>query len=413
MNTLPDTTFEQRSPLYEDVRSLISPGFIAHPVDVNGVPMSIRSLGVGDFFLLKHRVGHKFDERRWQSWMVAMSIWMIDGQVVMGDEKALYRLYKMISSLPNSLRISLFSLAMSLIQRMDKAVSRTEAFLYETESRYLWKSEGRDAVYRSTLSDHSKSSFNPVQKLWLYFNTVEDERDQYNQTWTMAKFQIGPHAPKSIQKLNQKDKQQEESLEKRRESVRALMYYTALGVLGPDGEEKKDQGPYQEFHVAYTVEELQEQMRQWVAGEKDNHDRTVDAIKAKIRYERESEKAEQAKRQAELARIMEEEGITGSTLRPMSQEDAEGILSRLRDRSSTPGAKKIFQDDGHNSAYEKYIKNNPDVGVLRADENGNLIDEGMDDETREKLMEMLSGKPEKRDFTSEIRSRRPEIKYDR
>ncbi len=155
-------------------------------------------------------------------------------------------------------------------------------------------------------------------------------------------------------------------------------------------------------------------MRAWVAGEKDNHDRVVDAIKAKIRYERETEKAEQEQHRAELARIMEEEGISGAALRPVSQDDAQELLDRLHSRSHNPGARRVFDDGGHNSAYDKYIKNNPDVGVLRVDEDGKLVaGEGMDETTRETLMGMLSGKPEKRDLTSEVRSRQPQLKYDR
>lgn len=413
MSLLPDTTFEQRSPLYDDVRALVTPGFLAHSIDVNGVSFSLRSLGLGDFFMLRHRVGHKFEEDRWEAWMIASSVWMIDGQTVFGDEQALHRVYEMCRKLPRSARQVLFSVSMSLVHRLDKAVNLTEAYLYESESRYLWKAEGEKAVYHSWFGVRTGIALNPVQKLWLYYNRMEDEREAYNVSWTMAKFMIGPHAPKSINKLNQKDKKDEDNLAVKRKEIQDKGYYRYLGVLRDSKELEKDK-TYQEFHVARSVEELQDQMRAWVSGDKDDHDRVVDAIKAKIRHERESQKAEEDRQRAELARLMAEEGMAGSSLQPLSPEVAEEVLGRLRARQVNPGARKVFQDDGHNSAYEKYIKNNPDVGVLRVDEDGTVMESAgnLDEKTQQILLDMISKKDTKRDLTSEIENLKPTIKYE-
>jgi len=330
--------------------------------------------------------------------------------MVLGDQRAIHRLHDMCKAMPGNVRKLLVGLVMGLMRRLDKAVSITESFLYESESRYLWKSEGDRVV--SSFGIHAT---NPVQKLWMYYNRIEDDREKYMQEWTMAKFVIGPHAPKSVQKLNQRDQQSEESTKERREQLQHRMYYEAMGVVTPEQRKTTRVENKEGVTMAVTTEELQEQMRAWVAGEKDRHDQVVDYIKAKIRHERESEQQRLEQQRQELADLMDQEGITlGGTLRPMAGDAAEELLSRLRLRNLNPGAKRVFSTDSHNSAYDKYIKNNPDVGTLRVNEDGEIVvSTKLDEKDRDELLGMLAGKPEKRDLTADIDALRPTIKYER
>jgi hypothetical protein len=53
-----------------------------------------------------------------------------------------------------------------------------------------------------------------------------------------------------------------------------------------------------------------------------------------------------------------------------------------------PGAKKVVDGGGHNRAYDKYIKNNPEYGNLRVDEDGKLVtDVQIDEKTAESMLE--------------------------
>lgn len=404
MAVLTSSTFEQRSSLYEDVRSLISPGFLAHQVEVNEVPISLRSLGVGDFFMLKHRIGRTFNEKRWQVWLVVTSVWMVDGQVVVGDQKAAKCLQGLFMSLPSSMLETLSSIVLSLVKRMDVALDRAESYMYEHESRYTWKSEGRGLASNLTLGSAGILATNPVQRLWCYYNTLEDEREAYDKSWSLAKFTMGPHAPKSIDKLNTKDREAEEGLRKRRQAIQDRMYYSSLGVLPKEGEDKKE-GPAQEFHVAYSVEELEEQMRAWVAGDKDDHDQVVDAIKAKIRYEKEEQEKEQIRRQEELARYMEEEGLSGDSLQLVTGERAQEMFDLIKNRQKNPGARRIYSDNKHNSAYDKYIRHNPEIGSLHLDENGRLAPEALDIDMKEALLGAMKSE-EKRDLGKDLEGRK-------
>lgn len=406
---LPQTTSEQRTVMYDDVRTLLVPGFISQSVEINGISLAMRSLNTSDFFILKHRVGLQHRENSWKSWLIAMSIWMVDGQIVIGNQEATLRLYEMAQKLPESVRDALNSIAMTLIRRLDKALSMTESYLYEIESRYLWKGEGLRALDHNWFGLSSGSSANPIQKLWVYYNTLEDEREQYNITWTMAKFQIGPHAPKSVEKLNNKDRQTDAALTHKRQEIQDKAYYKYIGVLKEDSQVSTTS--VDTVHVAYSVEELQQQMKNWVAGIKDSHDLVVDQVKAKIRHEVETSKQEAIRHAEEVRQMLDEQGINEPALTPLYGEAAMEILNKLNSRSENPGARRVFDGGGHNSAYDKYIRNNPDVGVLRVNDQGQIVsDSSITPDMQEELVTLLKGKPEEKSAPLDFSERRPLLK---
>mgnify|MGYP007032850707 FL=1 len=80
---LPQTTYKQRQEFYEDIETLVSVGFLTHPVTLRGTQISLRTLCPGDMFLLRARIG--LNEGSWAVQTVASSIWMVDGHCVMGD----------------------------------------------------------------------------------------------------------------------------------------------------------------------------------------------------------------------------------------------------------------------------------------------------------------------------------------
>ena len=61
------TTPEQRVEMYEDVRSLIVPGFLAHSFSIGDARFAIRSLDRTDWTILRHRT-HGLTEKRWRAW---------------------------------------------------------------------------------------------------------------------------------------------------------------------------------------------------------------------------------------------------------------------------------------------------------------------------------------------------------
>ena len=109
---------ERRRPIYTDVEALLSPGFLSHSMAVSGVSLAMRSLSPGDAFLLRHRVGTKHTDREWRDWVLASSIWMVDGQPLLEDPHATHRVYRSIRALPRRVSDILFSVFTGLFNRV-------------------------------------------------------------------------------------------------------------------------------------------------------------------------------------------------------------------------------------------------------------------------------------------------------
>ena len=403
------TTPEQRANIYGDVRELIMPGFLAHPVSINGARFVLRTLDASEWHLLRYRThGAKIQE--FKAWAIAVSIWMVEGVVVSSDEDNLYDLSQLCLSLPTSILEDLFGILGGLRRRMSTAAERAEAFCYESESRNLWRSEGGSFFNPSNHRGGSRPR-NPIATLWVYFNQAEDEWEEKTYAWDLAKFIAGPHVPKGIKKLDSKDKKHAADLRDRRQRIMDRVYYEAKGIV----RKQKDlplqrKGTFLEYREAHTEEELQDEMKRWVAGIKDEHDLVIDDVKARIKYERETRKQQEMERQAALASALEEEGITKSQLVPLVGEAGQKFLERMRSR--LPGS-KVMTDNTHNRAYEKYIKNNPEVGNLRVTDDGRLVQSGGTPDPR--LFELLRQPEPGEDPSSlqqRVQSRRPTASFE-
>jgi hypothetical protein len=402
---LAQTTTEQRSEIYEDVRTLLRPGFLAHRVEINGSLFVLRSLNEQDWIFLQYRT-RPDSVLDWKRWSVAASTWMVNGQSVLGDEGVLYRIYEMCRSLPSSILDDLYAVLNALMRRVREATDRIEAFLYEDESRYLWRSEGERLVADGRCGI-GEMGLNPVQKLWVYFNRTEDESREDQSKWEIAKFIAGPHVPKGIKKINAKDKQTQDDLKRRRKEARDRVFYEAMGVIPKREVKAKKKERFGDWNVqlAETEEELQDEMRRWVEGVKDPHDDVIDFVKSKIKTEKEGGRARAKAQREALSRAMQEEGITKSQLVPLTGSAAAEFIERVKAR--VPGVSKVLQDETHNSAYDKYIKNNPEVGILSVDEEGNI--RSPTQVNPEEMVEMLR-KPEEgeqKDLQEQISKRRP------
>ena len=356
---LKETTPEQRRSYYNDLRELLNPGFLAHTVEVNGSTLVLRSLNPGDLFLLQHRVGISSRQKKWKNWTLAMGIWMVDGQILLGDHSATYRIYEMCEALPKTVRDDLFSIFTGLMTRMRDSMNKAEAFLYEEETRYLWKSEGPRLFDANAIPGIPKMGINSMQKLWAYYNTYEDMREDRDYWWAVAKFVVSAHAPKGVKRLNQSDEQSKNEEKKRRQRAQDFMYYEATGHK-LDPRTKSLVGPISSLRSADTKEELEEEMRNWVAGNRDFHDDVVVTTKANIRRKHDHDDVEKIRRIREIQDAMAEDEVDEPSLMPLMGAAREQAMQRLKHKQPA----KVFADDTHNSAYDKYIKDDAEVGAL-------------------------------------------------
>ena len=391
------THASHRKRLYKDLRELLHPGFLTHRVTVNKCPMSIRTLTEDDMFLLRNRAGDRYG-KDWQNWVLATSIWMLDGQVMLSDPGMQYTLYERIKNLPRVFREDLFSVFTGLMMRTRVAVDRVEAYLFEDESRYLWTTEGTRMFDRPPFQGAPVLSLNSVQKMWVSFNRYEDKRLERRYEWGLAKFLVQPHAPKGIQKLNSSEKKDDEREEGRRQRVMDLMFWKANGAIINNNDKARILKSHSEVVRAETEQDLSQEMADWVSGKKDYHDNAIDFVKAKIKGEVEGRRQAEEARIASIQHALEEEGIDEPAFAPLMGEAAEAVKRRMVGKTTTT----VVYDDKHNSAYDKYIKNNPDVGVLGVDEHGNIQSTAEVNKSAQELLGLLVQPSEDTNQTGEL-----------
>ena len=139
-------------------------------------------------------------------------------------------------------------------------------------------------------------------------------------------------------------------------------------------------------------------MADWVSGKKDYHDNAIDIVKAKIKGEVEGRRQAEEDRIASIQHALEEEGIDEPAFAPLMGEAAEAVKRRMVSKRVAT----VVYDDKHNSAYDKYIKNNPDVGVLDVDEHGDIQSSAEMTQSAQELLGLLVNPAEDTNQTGEL-----------
>lgn len=355
---LPKTTIEQRSRFYEDVESLLSPGFLTHPVTVAGVRLQLRSLSPGDLFMLRARATGTAD-KEWRIWALATSIWMIDGQVTLGADSTVPLIAKYLRSLPASALATVFSVLLGLFARSHRAVQAMLAYNYESESRYKWASMGRGTAQFFGVPGAERLGLNTVQQMWLAFNQYEDQRAISDQNWEAAKLVASTNAPKAVKKLDEKDHQRHLDEQERRLKALDIFYYSRLGLVDEKGA-RQAAGLVHRISGPKSVEDLEDEMKRWVTGDADLHDTVVSEYKNRIRLQKEYDAADLAARQhalrTERARL-DAEALEGDYKpQPLLALSAAQLQQMLQGRGGAGGRTTFIPTAPHaDRLYSKYL----------------------------------------------------------
>ena len=364
---LPSTTPTQRLEMYEDTLELVTVGFLSVPVLLaDELNLALRTLSESDLFLVQQRAAFA-SETEFQRWMLATSTWMVDGQVLLGDFNAAKVCFKGYQALRHTQLERLYSVLSMLLARQRRSVEMIEAFCLEPISRNMWRQTGGQYPSNSFTGLPIESvGMNFAQKMWLAHNRMEDLREQIEHDWAHAKLVASAMSPKGIEQLNAKEAALREAEKTRKQELLDRAYYKWIGYLREDGTTAYSHT--QTFKHASTPDELAEEMRKWVAGERDFHDQVVEGYKQSVldAYEREMEGRRQ--RVAEVQQNLEDDG-----------EDPEAIklvgytLDQLRDRIQPAVHKTVYESPkGATYLHDRYLAQAPSAGVL-AVQDGKLV----------------------------------------
>jgi hypothetical protein len=350
--------------MYEDLIPLVVPGFLTTRLQIGDTSLGVRSLSLNDTNHLRKVAREGGTD--WAFHLAAASIWMIDGVSLLENypNNQMPALVALRGSHRSMVRL-VFTQALSFFRRMRDANRVFEAFLYEDESRRLWKStnNGTHPIWAQTgMPGLDRLGLNPFQSSWIQWNRSEDDRLDDDYQWSLTKMLVSVQSSKSAKKLDAKDKTRLEAEKSRRAEVQNRAYYTFKGVLDEEGKRKED--PILQVLQPRTAQELSEEMRRWVTGEKDIHDLVVEDYKnrIKVEYEEKEHEAELALQQAQARKFREEQSLGVAKPRMVGYTAEE--LARLRPASQKAGAKFIIEANMTSRNFNRYLRDNPDAGSL-------------------------------------------------
>lgn len=353
-----------RRPIYKDVEQLIVPGFLSHQARIGSTTFSFRSLTQQDIFLLNHRVGLEVRERIWKEWALAMGTWMVDGQLVLGDPHVAYQIREHLKYLPNRALADLFTIFQGFFSRVGRALRIIEAFCYEDFSRSLWRFSGKGMPNRisvSGLPGTENVGLNAAQQVWVAYNTGEDEREEWEQEWELAKFIASASAPKAIKKMAARDKNRTAVERDRRLRSIHEAYWQATGGKG----ELLGGGVHVQQSI--TREEMIEEMRRVREGEKDLHDMIVEDYKDRIRqHHSDARQRHSDARQRHEQRMLELQEAAADEVAAGRDSSLVGYTrEQLAQFKGGPKHTRVVTNTSVNDLYAKYIEPPTQAGDWR------------------------------------------------
>jgi hypothetical protein len=308
-------------------------------------------------------------DKDWKNWIVASAVWLLDGYVMLGQPNATPRIADALSGLPRASKEILFSIVTGLFTRQTRALEATESYCYENFSRYKWRTYAGHAPHmHSGIPGVELLGTNHIQRMWAFYNEIEDRRQTDETMWEGFKLSVSPHSPKGVKKIDAKDQETRDKETARQQEAQDRFYLTRIGVLKPLAPKSKVTGPVPPSAGPKTVEALEDEMLRWVSGEADWHDQIVTDYKRRISesYERGKQERE-ARRQALRAQQSLMEAETGPSR--MVAYTADQLADILKTRQPGPAGVRTVQSTPapREHLYSKYLQREPDAGLLKVE----------------------------------------------
>lgn len=304
--------------MFEDLKTVLVHGRLHHNITVGQTRIVLRSLSEQQKHVL-HLRAHGEKMARLSTWVVASSIYMVDGVKVssIGGDPVPW-LQQRILHQPKYVTDRLFYAVMELQARMRECKYAVYPFCHDPQSRVMW----------SQLKVHPKLRLDDVTDVWVSYNQTEDDRLVQDRNWDYVKFLASATVgSKAMVKVEAHDKSAQQKLREYRDTV-LREYYAYLAGVDPTTVSSVSKGPHK------TVLSLEEEFQRWVNGEEDEHDRIIREYKQRVMENREALRRQQEERLAQINKWKEEEGLDTGILKVVSPEE-------LREMSQHRGVRQI------------------------------------------------------------------------
>ncbi len=361
-----------RTAMYEDLSELLVPGFLSASIEQDGHRFTLRSLSQGDVSYLRQFT--RDDDPSWRIHLIAHSLWMVDGLPFLGNPFSHRAAYDHLLHTNKPLIRAMLGTVYGFFARMREVGHYLEAYLYEDESRRLWKNTGSGTYPLHGLSPVpgvEVLGLNQWQASWVAWNRLEDERDHQEYLWSNTKVLVSLQSHKGYESLNNRDRQRHQTEDERRATVREKAEHR---FKYGEPEEDPSKPPVETVRKARTNDELEDEMRRWIAGDLDWHDQIVEDYKNRIREQIEERERQKEQIMAELReqreKLDQDLGVPKPTLRGITPEE----MAKMQRENPTTGAKFIVEADPVSRTFNRYLRPTVQPGNLSVDASGNIIE---------------------------------------
>ncbi len=298
--------------MWEDLESYLYSGFLtshAKLVERSFVFKTLNHLEVQSISYLRPAGGTPADvQDSYRAAFIAYSVFYIDGQSALSDRpRHISRLIKTVKKLPSRVQDEIIIRLGALNEKASRLHPLTEVYVHENRSRFKWLQLKNTSVHLSSSTGVPGSEFlgmNYCQQAWTALNHLVDQREVMDAEWSNAKFIGSCFNGKGVRGVDEKDRGRREKERDEREEKKMKVLFRYLNRLpagsdGPPAEVVLPDGRKASVVKSFraeTVDELSEQLSAALSGEKDHHDRVVEA--------KERQNAERRAALQDLSRMM-------------------------------------------------------------------------------------------------------------
>jgi len=358
--------------VYKDVEPMLYRGFLTVQAEINGVYFVFKSLNHHELELLRFSGGFRGDRVTAKFWdiFLAYGVFMVDGVNILAErDRWIPKLAETFGGLPKEARSMIVRHVGEVNRRSSNAVALTEAYAMEAMSRYRWMQlKGLDLSSPAVtgIEGTQRLGLNWAQHLWRALNHAEDRNEQHEREWENAKFVGSCFAGKGISKVYNQDndrrrKDKEERLSRKDKVLREI-------VLGEKTEAHTLTIPGAVITAPRTVEELASQLEKDLRGDKDWHDKVIEAHETKIRNQ-------YGERQAQLEVVAKENAVQfgdrsvvgGSDVQGLTPEEVAARVERRKQLQAQEAARRQvhpeIQDEKTQNFLNKWGVLGPEVAT--------------------------------------------------
>ncbi len=285
---------------YRDLRQVIEHGFLSFKIKIHHRYIAFRTPTLKDLEIVESHTLKPMKDLI----LMARCVYSI-GYVQIDHNRDFYKIIDLIKNMPLACFNKILMYLYFYLNKLRNAGTLLEGFCYEKESRQLWKIWLSKNKFNKPIID---GDFDTLQIAWIIWNESEDQKTIEDAQWQRSLF-VASAMASGVDKIKKKWKEQEDLENKRRELVKK---YARMGKVMP-----KENAPM----LLDENEKLIEDMRKWLAGEEDEHDKAVREFKESMR-EQVVKAREYADLQREIA-IQKQEEIQAIPLMGYSLDDIE------------------------------------------------------------------------------------------